>query len=282
MCDPELEEQEEQQAMRTWSVTTSILITCLVSAVPFASAEPRTEVEPVPGVLTVQSARDEITRSVTLTPGATVRIGSINGPVTIETIAGDTAQIHLIRSAHSQSELSNGRVEITESSSELSIMGIKNRSNGRSSVTHSLELRLPRSVSLDIQGVNGAVDVGEIEGKINLKGINGRVELERATSSSILSGINGSVDVTLVQISPEGLDVRGINGGVEIRIIDRVDANLKIRGINGSISTELSNLTIQGKVSSDSLTGIIGSGGPLISVSGVNGRVRIVPAYSGR
>jgi len=53
----------------------------------------------------------------------------------------------------------------------------------------------------------------------------------------------------------------GINGGVEISFADDVNADLDVSGINGNVNTELSNVTIQGKMEKNNFRAKIGAGG---------------------
>ena len=56
--------------------------------------------------------RDEINQTYTLSPGANVKVNDISGPVTIETAAGDTAEVHVVRSARSREELAKKKIVV--------------------------------------------------------------------------------------------------------------------------------------------------------------------------
>src|SRR6476620_5903067 len=53
--------------------------------------------------------RDEIKKSVDLSPGARVEVTGINGTVTAETSSGNTAEIYIVRSARTREALTHRR-----------------------------------------------------------------------------------------------------------------------------------------------------------------------------
>jgi hypothetical protein len=62
---------------------------------------------------------------------------------------------------------------------------------------------------------------------------------------------------------------------VELRFAEAVNADISVTGINGSVFNESGSITVIGKMTPSSFRGRIGSGGPLIRVSGVNGNVEL-------
>ena len=218
-------------------------------------------------------AHDEINQTYQLSPGAQVEIYSINGPVEVETGSGSSAQVHVIRSAPSQADLDKRKVLIDATATSLAIHEEKSHSEGH--IKTQVILTVPAQINLNVHGINGAVKVANIEGKINLNGINGRVQVDQAMEASSISGINGHVSVNLVRVGAQGLKLSGINGAIELHFAESVNANLEADGINGGIYTELPNLTIQGKVSTRNFRAQVGSGGPVVSLTGINGKVHL-------
>ena len=222
--------------------------------------------------------RDEIRKTVELSPGARVNVSGINGAVTIETSNTRTAEIYIERTAESQEALNRRKIVITNTADSLTIKGEKDGgimgkifgSNPKEKVT----LRLPRQIALNTSGVNGAVKVGEIDGPVEISGINGRVEVAEATGSANFSGINGQVSFALRGLGQKGIDISGINGNIEMRLSEGVNADLQASGMNGVVTSELPNVVID-KTSRGNYTARIGSGGTPISASGINGNIRL-------
>jgi hypothetical protein len=226
---------------------------------------------------TSPQVRDEIRRTVELSPGARVDVSGINGAVTIETSDTRTAEIYIERTAESQEALARRKIVINNTPDSLTIKGEKDGSvlgrifgsNPREKVT----LRLPRQIALETSGVNGAVKVGEIDGPVEISGINGRVDVAQASGSANFSGINGQVSFALNSLN-KGIDISGINGNIELRLSESVNADLEAHGMNGVVTSELPNVVVD-KTSRGNYTARIGSGGPSISASGINGNIRL-------
>ena len=227
---------------------------------------------------TSPDVRDEIRKTVELSPGARVNVSGINGAVTIETSDTRTAEIYIERTAESQEALARRKIVINSTPDSLTIKGEKDGSvlgrifgsNPRENVT----LRLPRQIALETSGVNGAVKVGEIDGPVEISGINGRVDVAQASGSANFSGINGQVSFALNSLGKEGIDISGINGNIELRLSENVNADLEAHGMNGVVTSELPNVVVD-KTSRGNYTARIGSGGASISASGINGNIRL-------
>ena len=226
--------------------------------------------------------REEIRQSYELSPGATVVVEGINGTVDIETTNGQTAEVYIVRSAATKDDLNYHKILIEHSGNRLVVRGENERdraSRGRK-VRHRVTMKIPRRVDLTTSGVNGRVNIGEVDGPVKVSGINGRVNVGQAIGYTEISGINGAVTVTIAQLSQRGIEVSGINGRVELRFTEDINADLDVTGINGSVQADMPNVTVFGKISRDNFRAKIGSGGTPINMSGINGGVRIARASS--
>jgi hypothetical protein len=224
--------------------------------------------------------RDELRKSVELAPGTRVEVTSINGTVSAETSSGSVAEIYIVRSARTRDALAHRRIFVEQTGGVLKIRGEEER--GRTpDVRQRVMLKLPRSISLVVRGVNGRVAVGEIDGTVEVSGINGAVDVAHAMSISEISGVNGRVRISLVRLSDSGLRISGVNGKVELRFAEAINADISVTGINGNVFNEGSAITVIGKMNPSSFRGKIGSGGPAINVSGVNGNVDLRTEGSG-
>jgi len=231
--------------------------------------------------------RDEFHQSYQLSPGAKVEVRGINGAVDIETAAGTTAEVNIVRSARTRDDLNYHKIIVEATPNGLVVRGEKEDRSERSErggrdrqVRQRVTLKLPRQVDLGVSGVNGRVNVGEIEGPVRLSGINGSANVAQAVGYSELSGINGHVRVTISRLSEQGIRVSGINGGVELRFTDDVNADLDVTGINGPVNADLPNVTLTGKLNRQNVHAKIGTGGSPIRVNGINGSVKLTRAGS--
>lgn len=224
-------------------------------------------------------ARDQINKSVPLPRGAKVNVRGLNGPLTIETWEGETADIDITITASDAAALARRPLLIEETGNGLTIRTQDKSERGeggrdRGWVRHRARLRLPRSVNLEVSGINGRVQVGEISGTIGVSGVNGAVDVTEAGSATNLNGINGHVSVGLTKIGPEGLKVNGINGAVELGLQGTINAQLDVHGINGAVNSDFP-VVVVGEMKRGELKGTLGAGGPSIVVNGINGSVQL-------
>jgi len=227
--------------------------------------------------------KDEFHQNFQLLGGAKVEVRGINGTVDIDTAAGSTAEVNIVRSARSRDDLEYRKVIIEPTPNSLVIRGDNehDKSFGRNrDVRQRVVLRLPRAIDLNVSGINGRVDVGQVEGPVRLSGINGKVEVAQAMGYSDISGINGRVKISISQLGERGIHVSGVNGGVELQFSEELNADLDVTGINGSVNTDVANVTVFGKVDKQNFHAKIGSGGSPIKVTGINGHVKLSRAGS--
>ena len=227
--------------------------------------------------------RDEIRKSYELSPGAEVEVRGINGSVTIETSDSKTAEVYIVRTGMDQGALNKKRIVIDTTATSLTIHGEKGDvgfldhlfgSNPSETVT----LKLPRQVQLTTKAVNGSVTVGDVDGSIAVNAVNGRVEVGQATGSAEFHAINGNILVALKQLKNEGARFHGINGNIELRITDGLNADLETHGMNGNVRSDVSEIIVNKSEHGNKYSAQIGTGGIPITVSGVNGNVRLTRA----
>ncbi len=220
---------------------------------------------------------DQINKTVTLSGGSNVQVSGINGRVSIETWESDKAEINITIKASDREAMERQQLIIENTPNSLTIRRLddregRKRGGERGWVRHEVGLKLPRSINLKVAGVNGAVNVGQITGEIAISGINGRVEVAHAGTATEISGINGRTTISLMRLGEGGLRVSGINGGIEIGLPASTNAALDVHSVNGGIDSDLP-ITVIGEVKRGQLRGNIGSGGPQITITGINGGV---------
>jgi hypothetical protein len=220
--------------------------------------------------------RDEIHQSYKLAPGARVEVSMIYGPVDIETINGSVAEVHIIRTARSRKDFETRRINIENAPTSLIISGERDMSQEEARVRHRVLLRLPRQVSLVVEKINARVNIGEIDGAMRLERINGAVNVAQAAGFVEASNINGSLAMTIARLNERGVRAKDINGSVELRFSSNLNANLNVVEYNGSVNSELPDTTVLEKKPNEFFAARIGAGGIPISITGVNGGVRLM------
>jgi hypothetical protein len=229
-------------------------------------------------------ARDEVRKSFQLQPGARVEVQGINGAVDIQTSDSNTAEVYVLRTASSKDALARRQVIIEQTATGLVVRSEQSRSLGwwerlwGRNPNEQVSIKAPRQIALSLKGVNGRVNTGDIDGPLEAKGINGRVQLGQTSGSAEISGVNGNISVGLRQLGERGARVSGVNGNVELRLAADLNADLTTRGMNGRLNSEIPAITVDKDDHGSHYSAHIGNGGAPITISGINGNVRLTRA----
>ena len=226
---------------------------------------------------------DETRKTFDLKPGAHVQVEGINGRVEIQTSDTKTAEVFVKRTGDNPSSLRRREMIIEQTSDGLLVRSRQNHvgfwdhlfgNDPKEEVT----IKAPRQIALSFKGVNGRVFSGDIDGPLEVKGINGRAELGQVSDSAEIDGINGSIAVGLNKLTDRGVRIHGVNGGIELKLSSGLNADLTAKGMNGSVRSEIAEVTVQKDDHWSHYSAHIGSGGPSIEISGINGNVRLTRA----
>ena len=225
---------------------------------------------------------DETRKTFDLKPGARVEIQGINGRVEIQTSDTKTAEVFVKRTGDPNSL--QRREMIIEQTSDGLLVHSKQNHTGLwdhlfgSDPKEEVTIKAPRQIALSLRGINGRVFSSDIDGPLEVKGVNGRVELGQASDSVEIDGINGSIAVGLNKLSERGVRIHGVNGGIELKLSSGLNADLTAKGMNGSVRSEIAEVTVEKDDHWSHYSARIGSGGPAIEISGINGNVRLTRA----
>jgi DUF4097 and DUF4098 domain-containing protein YvlB len=227
-------------------------------------------------------AGETIKETFQLSPGARVEVAGINGFVKIETSDTRTAEVHIERTASNPEALKRRRITVQADANSLVIRSEKGRSSFfarlfGSRASETVTLKLPRQVSLFAKGINGALNVGELDGSVEVAGINGRVQIASAAGRAGFKGVNGNIVVGIKRLEQDGIELSGVNGNIELQLGADVNADLETKGMNGRVISELPNVTID-KSKHGSYWARIGTGGTGITAKGINGNIRLIRA----
>jgi hypothetical protein len=252
-----------------------------VAGIVARSAATRSEIKEFVASGEQGDVRKEIREKHELAPGAQVELAGLNGSVKIETSDTRTAEVYIERTG-SEEALNRRQIVIEATGNRLSIKSEKRNSGFFSRIFGSeahekVTLKLPRQISLHTKGVNGNVNVGALDGSVEVAGVNGRVEIASATGTASFSGINGNVLVALSRLDQEGITLKGINGNIELQLPENVNASLEAKGMNGRVTSDVPWVSVD-EPKHGHYSARIGNGGSLISAKGINGNIRLTKA----
>lgn len=219
---------------------------------------------------------EETHQTFKLAPGDRVEVSRISGPVEVESIDGDMAEVHIIRSAKQKADLAWRKIRVEQTPTGLVIESIDDgdRRPRQARVNHYVMLKLPRRVNFYSTAVSGSVHVGLIDGTVQISGTSGSVVMKDTLGPTDISGISGSVILNIGHLSERGLRVSGVSGTVELHVADDLDAELSISELTGKVFMDLPQSSLQ-EVRPSSYQGPLGRGGPRVVVTGVTGNVMV-------
>lgn len=229
--------------------------------------------------------REEIRRRYTLKPQSTFRVYAINGPVRVESTDGDTAEVVIVRSAQRKEDLRYNQIVIRHEDTKLRVYreddhksffsAFKKVPEGRQRVI----VRLPRRIDFIGRGINGGLDLDEIEGRLDVSGVNGHLRVASQSGPVEVGGQNGQIDITIRKYTGSPIDMSGINGEITLRFEGEVNATVSAHGNNGKVSSDLPGFEKrEGDEGGGNYEARIGVGGSEIEFSGINGNIRLLKA----
>lgn len=241
------------------------------------------------GVAFSQSASD-FRWTGRLDDGRILEVKDLNGDVIVERASGSEIEVTATVRAR-RSDPDEVRIEVVEHGEGVTICavyptprgerenycgpGSEGRMNNRNNDTQvEFRVRLPAGVRFAGRTVNGDVQALGLASDVALTTVNGDVDVA-TTGYAEASTVNGSIDARMGRMDPEGgLSFKTVNGSVTLDLPDDVDADLDARWVNGGLDSDLP-LRIDGRITRHRAQGMLGNGGPELSVATVNGSIRI-------
>lgn len=245
-------------------------------------------------LLLVSSAWAEsrsIDRSFTLPAGPrTVEIRGISGFIRVTGTTGDRAEFH-IDERLAGVNASDVEVRFTESGgtvrAEVEKRGREWKSGER--IEHDFTVKVPRDVRLVVRNVNGEIQVANVSGAYELKTVNGPITLDQAAAGGSLETVNGPMRATYTTAPPADVRCKTVNGKIELFLPASLNADFQIKTMNGKVYTDFPMTSQAARQegtgakqgtkwvyrADGNFRGRVGQGGPLFTLSGINGTILI-------
>lgn len=148
----------------------------------------------------------------------------------------------------------------------------RNRNND---VAVHFTVRVPDGVRVNVNTINGALEISGATAEVLAKTINGSIRAQSAGGPVRASTVNGSIDVSMGSIgNVSDLEYETINGSVTIEVPSNLSAQLDLSTVNGRITTDFP-ITVSGSLSPRRLRGTVGSGAMRLRASSVNGGITL-------
>lgn len=146
----------------------------------------------------------------------------------------------------------------------------------RKTVNVQFAVYVPAGVRVDVQTVNGKVDVEGAGGEVRAKTVNGPVEASTSVGPLRAETVNGPIRAHIGAMSEgEGaIELKTVNGPVTAELPADLGAHVSLSTVNGRIDSDLP-ITMEGGMSRNRLEGVIGDGRHKVHIETVNGSVTI-------
>ena len=146
----------------------------------------------------------------------------------------------------------------------------------RNDVAVRFTVHLPRGVLVDASTVNGQVTVADAGAPVVARTVNGAIHAATSQGPIKATTVNGSIEAAIRALGREGdVELKTVNGSITAVLPPDLNAHLEASTVNGRVETAYP-VVVQGRVDPRHLTAQIGSGGPRLTLSTVNGSVRLV------
>jgi hypothetical protein len=220
--------------------------------------------------------REQFHETYRLAAGARVEVLNINGPLEIQTGAGNTAEVTVVRSARTREDLQYRKIVVEQKGNTFRVYAQEPEDQeGRNiTVRHRAVIRVPRPSALMVKNVNGSARIGDVEGPITFANINGELSMGRAAEFADFANINGNLAFTLGRLGQRGIRARHINGNMNMRFLDQLNADMEVRSFNGLVNPKVSTVTVR-RAGRSSFLAQFGTGGAPIVMTHVNGVITI-------
>lgn len=120
--------------------------------------------------------------------------------------------------------------------------------------------------------VNGAVRVEQVGGPVNARSVNGDVRVDTRGGPVSAETVNGSINATMAAQGSADMRFRSVNGTIDINAPAQLNADVELSTVNGDID---SKFPLNYDRRRHHAEGTVGSGGPRLTATTVNGSVNL-------
>ena len=141
-------------------------------------------------------------------------------------------------------------------------------------VVVDFEVQVPAGVEFNGKTVNGEMSAEGLKADVRASTVNGSVRVT-TTGLAEASTVNGSVYAQMGRADWNNeLEFSTVNGGITLILPGSLNTEVRASTVNGEIEADWP-VTVTGRFSQRKLRGTIGNGGRSLSLSTVNGEIRL-------
>ncbi|MCC6244340.1 MAG: DUF4097 family beta strand repeat protein [Gemmatimonadaceae bacterium] len=264
---------------RRWSAR--LLLSCTVLAVGVMAPVAESQ---------AQQTDDSFRWSGTIPSGRRIVIHNVNGGIDVERSSSSRVEVSAEKRWR-RGDPKDVRIETVKVGDEMVICALwhedatcgesgirsprSSRWNDRNDVSVRFTVRVPEGVRVDVNTVNGGVEVTGVTIEVRAVTVNGSINARSAGGPVRAKTVNGSIDIAMGSVSrADDLEYETVNGAVTITLPSNFGAQLELSTVNGRVSTDFP-ITVSGTLSPKRLRGTIGDGSTRLRASTVNGSITL-------
>jgi DUF4097 and DUF4098 domain-containing protein YvlB len=219
---------------------------------------------------------ENVERTLSLTPGGTVRLKTFSGRVTITGGSGNQVVIKAVRRA-TRDRLNDIKLEITQSGSVVDIDAnhrVVERRNDNV-VETDFDIQVPTDVKLDLRTFSAPITVTNVNGDVVVEGFSSEIRLTDVAGPKRVKTFSGAVRVQANAWNDgDDMNVNTFSGDVILRLPAAARGEIVFDSFSGSFNSDLP-VTLSSS-SRRSFRGTLnGGGGTEFRLNTFSGDVRI-------
>jgi len=229
-----------------------------------------------------------IDKTFDVRPGATFALDNVNGHVNVTSWDQPRVRVHAVKTVSRADDpkgaLNALQVQITPRDGGISVhtvypnhgsVGFLDFLTGNwSDAKVEYDVTVPRSMSLELETTNGAIEVNGVSGMLKVETTNGHIRLDRCAGNVDASTTNGRVTAELLSVDRTRSNrLTTTNGKIVLTVPSSLSAQIDASTTNGSIDSEIAVATHS--VGRHSLRGTINGGGAELRLRTTNGSIEI-------
>ena len=225
-------------------------------------------------------ATDEWTRISTIAPGGTVEVVNLNGPIVVEAASGPQVEIRATRVAKAKSDadarelLRTVEIQETVAADRVAVQTVRGRGNVSRSVHVEYRVRVPPGIRVSVKTDGGGIGLYDVNATVAATITNGGVRGTNVSGAVSARIVNGGILLDMAHVAGP-VDLQTVNGSIRLDIPPDVNAAVDAHAVNGNVAMGDGLKVETSSRSRTRIAGTVNGGGPLISVSAVNGGIRL-------
>ncbi len=241
------------------------------------------------------TVEEVFTKQISFQQGGYLELNNSNGGVDVQSWDKTEVEIKAYKRIRAGSKgqaeelMKELKVEVVQTATEIRIATIAPQAikkdggffnwlfNGdNNSYSVEYEIKVPKSIDLNIKTTNGKVYCQQIKGRLRLNATNGKITAREIDGLVRSKTTNGSLDIELLSVLPpdEEINFSTTNGSITLRLPENYSAEVNLQTTNGHIDSDFP-YTKQRDLSRQHVSGVIGDGAGTLYCHTTNGSIRL-------